>query len=556
MSTESPRPLTANEHIKAGSDYLRGTIIEALNNHSKPCVSNEDVQLLKFLGATQQDNRDTRAERKKAKQELDYSFMLRLRLPGGRISPQQWLEMDKLADTYGNGTLKLTTRQSVQIHGVIKKDLRTTMQAIHEASLSAIASSGDATRNVMVSHHPSDSVLHAEVLDTAQQVSRELEPRTRAYHEIWLNEKRCFSGAEEEPLYGKDYLPRKFKIAFTLPPDNDVDVYCHDLSFVAIVEHDRISGYDVLVGGGQGCAYGNPKSFPRLADVVGFCRPEDVLQVSRAVLTIHRDFSDRTDRKLSRLRYTIANRGLAWFNQELTKRLGRPLPAARPFTLTSNADPAAKSSSRISIFVQGGRVKDTESSRLKTAIREIAAISDKDFYISANENLCLYGISPKLRHEINAILAKYNIVQDYSGLRLNAISCTSLPFCPMAFTDSERFLPKLIESLEPLLRKYYIWHQPIITRMTGCSNGCSRPHVAELAFMGKAPGKYNVLLGGAPNGSRLAYVYKEGVKGEDIPALLEPVFKAYGRLKHKGESFGEWTYTHRAMLEALRDERA
>lgn len=543
------RKLTENERIKRESHYLRGHIAESLADASTGGIPADDQQLLKFLGATQQDDRDQRAARKKAGLEAAFSFMVRLRLPGGVITPDQWLVMDSLASDYGNGTLKLTTRQSVQIHGVLKGNLCASLRRMHAASLGAIASSGDATRNVMASvGAAADSPAGQAVLALAQELSHELEPRTRAYHEIWLGEQKITTSEpqEEEPLYGPTYLPRKFKIALSLPPDNSVDVYAHDLGFVAIVEGGSVVGYDVLAGGGMGCAYGNAASFPRVADVVGFCRPEEAAAVAHAVLMIHRDFSDRTDRKLSRLRYTIAARGLDWFRSELTARLGFELAEPRPFTLSSNADAdLSADSSRLHLFVECGRVQGA----LRAALRELATLPLGPFYITGNQNLVLTGLSsPRLRELALAVLARHGVPTGQSALRRLACACTSLPFCPMSFTDSERFLPVLLDRLEPTLRELGLWDQRITARMTGCPNGCTRPYVAELAFVGKAPGKYNIWLGGAADGSRLGFIWRQAVPAEEIPATLRPVLADYAASRLPGQGFGDWAYEHRERI--------
>ena len=536
------KKLTENERIKRESDYLRGHIAEALADPSTGGIPADDQQLLKFLGATQQDDRDVRQARKKAGLEAAYSFMVRLRLPGGSILPHQWLTMDALATEFGNDTLKLTTRQSVQIHGILKSNLRTALQRIHSASLGAIASSGDATRNVMVGQ--GCGAAHAEMSALAEKVSRELEPRTHAYHEIWLGEKKVISSEPTEPLYGATYLPRKFKIAFTLPPDNSVDVYAHDLGFVAIAEGDKIVGYNVLVGGGMGCAYGNAASFPRIADIIGFCRPEEVSAVAKAVLLVHRDFSDRTDRKLSRLRYTIATRGVEWFCAELSARLGHSLEPPRPFRLETNADAEEVSPSRLHLFVECGRVKDG----LKTALQQIAQLPVGAFLITGNQNIILTGLTPELRAQVQSILVANGVAGGESGLRRHACACTSLPFCPMSFTDSERCLPTLVGELEQDLKALGLWQERIVTRMTGCPNGCTRPYVAELAFVGKGPRKYNIWLGGAADGSRLGYIWKQAVAADDIAATLRPVLARYAQTRKEGESFGDWSFSHRGEL--------
>lgn len=538
------KKLTENERIKRESNYLRGHVAEALADTSTGGVPADEQQLLKFLGATQQDDRDVRQARKKAGLEAAYSFMVRLRLPGGVLSPAQWLIMDALASEYGNDTLKLTTRQSVQIHGILKSNLKSSLQRIHQASLGAIASSGDATRNVMVGQDPQGSRAHAEMAALAESVSRELEPRTHAYHEIWLDEEKIYAGDKTEPLYGETYLPRKFKIAFTLPPDNSIDVYAHDLGLVAITEGDHVVGYDVLVGGGMGYAYGNAASFPRIADVVGFCRAEEVLEVAKAVLLIHRDFSDRTDRKLSRLRYTIATRGVEWFRTELHARLGRELEPARPYHLETNADARVAEPEQLHLFVECGRVKGG----VKKALQQIAQLPVGNFIITGNQNLILTGLTPELRTQVQAILAEYGVTGGESGLRRHACACTSLPFCPMSFTDSERFLPTLVGELEKSLKELGLWEERIITRMTGCPNGCTRPYVAELAFVGKGVRKYNIWLGGAKDGSRLGYIWKEGVPADEIPATLHPVLERYAQTRQVGESFGDWTLAHKEEL--------
>jgi sulfite reductase (NADPH) hemoprotein beta-component len=530
---------TVNEQIKEDSEFLRGTIASELASSSSHFESGDEF-LLKFHGITQQDDRDVRQLRKKEGKDRDWSFMLRLRMPGGRLSTEQWLKTEALADTFGNKTLKLTTRQAVQIHGVVKDNLKETMQKLHEAALTTIAASGDATRNVMVSVFPEDSPIHKAIFDQAVALSQKLEPQTHAYHEIWLDHERVYSGANEEPLYGPTYLPRKFKIGFVLPPENDVDVYTQDLGFVAIVTDGVLQGYDVLVGGGMGYAYGNAESFPRLADLIGFCTPEQVEEVTKQVLLIHKDYSNRCNRKTSRLRYTVAKRGVEWFAQELTQRLGFQLQPARPFTLNSN-NIATETESRRVLEIEGGRVVDTDAQKLKTGIHEIAKIHQGSFYITGNQNLVIAGITPDTVQEIDALIETYQLKANKSGLRRRSSACTALPFCPQAFTDSERQLPQVLDALDPILNSLGLWDQEIVVRMTGCPNGCTRPFLSELAFVGKGPKKYNVWLGGSPRGDRLGFIYKESVPVAEIPALLEPVFKQYADEREDGESFGDWS---------------
>ncbi len=533
MTTKKETP---NEGFKRDSRFLRGDIADELRDLSTGAISPANQQLLKFLGATLQDNRDTRIARKKAGQDREYSFMVRLRLPGGEMTPQQWLRMDELADRYGDGTLKLTTRQAVQLHGVIKRDLKKTFQDLDAAALTCIASSGDATRNVMVSVCRDRPELHRQVSELAREISRELEPRTNAYRELWLDGVKVVA-EDEEPLYGATYLPRKFKIGFAIPPENDVDVYTHDLGFVAVVRGNALLGFNVLVGGGQGCANGNKKSFPRMADDLGFVRPDQVKELARQALLVHRDFSDRTDRKLSRLRYTIAERGLPWFRAELERRLGWSLEPARRVALKTNADDfRRRAGSRTVAVVTGGRV----SGKLKEALASVARIHKGLFWVTGNQNLVLTGVAPETEARIDALLRP--VQEGLTPLRLRSSACTALPFCPQGFTDSERALPVVQDSLDALLRELRLARTPVSLRMSGCPNGCSRPYVAEIGLVGRAPGKYDIWLGGAPDGSRLGARFREGVPLAEVAGALRPVLEAYANSRAKGESFGDWCH--------------
>lgn len=530
---------TAHEQYKEESDFLRGRISSFLQDPLASHFPAAEEFLLKFHGVTQQDDRDVRQLRKKAGKDRDWSFMVRLRLPGGCLSPHQWLAVDEMADRLGNGTLKLTTRQSIQLHGVIKTDLKKTMQELHERSLTCIAASGDAVRNVMAATNPDAPELSREIMEQARNLSRKLEPHTHAYHEIWLDRKRVYTGGDEEPLYGAGYLPRKFKIAFALPPVNDVDVYAQDLAFVAIEDKGSIVGYDILAGGGQGYAYGNAASYPRLADTIGFCTPPQTEEVARQVLLIHKEYSTRRNRKISRLRYTMAERGAEWFIRELKNRLTFPLGAARPFTLASNSE-APDSPTRLTIFVDGGRVRDTEGQRMKTGLRELAKVHRGNFFITGNQNLTLQGIAPETLSPIKEITAAYDLLPASSGLRRHSSACTSLPWCPQALADSERSLPGLVTELEKHLLVLGLQDEPITLRMTGCPNGCTRPFLAEIAFVGRAPGKYNIWIGGSRAGDRLAFIYRETVPASELVEAVKPLFTRFSQERLPGESFGDW----------------
>lgn len=534
---------SANEGYKQASRYLRGTLKQSLCDFSTGSIPEDDAQLLKFLGATLQDNRDTRIERKKAGLEREYSYMVRLRMPGGRISPKQWLQLDALSTSHGNGSLKLTTRQAIQLHAVSKEKLGEVMRGIDAIGLDCLASSGDATRNIMVStarHHPAQ---HKLLLATAQKLAEELAPATGAYKELWLGAAQTEAGKEEEPLYGATYLPRKFKIGFSLPPENDADVYAQDLGLIAVLQRGRIIGYNVVVGGGQGCAYGNKNSYPRIAHEIGFIPAEALSALARQVLIIHREFSDRSDRKLSRLRYTIDRNGLPWFLSELGARGVRvePWKEIPPMVYSDTFGRTIRSTTVIP--TPGGRIDGA----LKEALREIAALSEDDFYVTGNQNLMVPAIGKG--HTVAGILKAHGCPAQGSILRQEASSCTGLPYCPQAFADSERVLEQLVGSLEQHLQTLKLTHKPIALRLSGCSNGCARPYTAEIGLTGRGPGKYNILLGGSRRGDRLAFLYRSAVNLDSIGTLLGDVLSRYKNERAANEGFGDWCFRNQISLQ-------
>ncbi len=544
----SEKKLSANEGIKTRSNFLRGTIAEGLADLSTGSLCEDDQQLLKFHGSYQQDDRDLRANRRKHRLEKAFSFMIRIRVPGGVATPAQWLATDDMAEVYANGTIKLTTRQAFQLHGIIKTNLKRTVKAINACAMDSIAACGDVNRNVMCNPNPHLSSVHAEALKLSQDISDHLTPATRAYHEIWLDGEKIESSEEEvEPIYGKTYLPRKFKITVAVPPSNDVDIYANDLSFIAIVEHDKVVGYNVAVGGGMGMTHGNDATFPRLAEVIGFCTPEQAVDVAEKVVMVQRDFGDRTDRKHSRLKYTIEDRGIAWFKTELDKYLGHHLAPARSFVFEDNGDrygwvEDANGNHHLTLFIEGGRVVDTPSYPLRTGLREIAKIHDGDFRLTANQNVIIANISPKNRPVVEALLEKYGIKDSHlkSAMRLNSLACVSLPTCGLSLAEAERYLPTLIGDLENALEESGLRHDAITIRMTGCPNGCARPYIAEIGFVGRSPGKYNVYLGGGFAGQRLSKLYRTDFPGDEVPALLSPMFKRYAAERLEGERFGDF----------------
>ncbi len=543
------KSLSDNERIKLESNCLRGHLAEVFDDTSTGDIPADEQQLIKFHGTYLQDDRDKRIALKREGKDKAWSFMLRLRMPGGKVTPAQWLAMDKLSDTYGNGTMKLTTRQTIQLHGILKGNMRATMQEIHSIAMDTLATCGDVTRNVTASGTPDDSPAHRAAHDLAALISAELLPKTHAYHEIWLNEERVYTGEkEEEPLYGKPYLPRKFKIALCVPPQNDIDVFTNDLGFVAIVENGQTVGYDVVAGGGMGCAHNNPATFPRLADAIGFCTPEQVVEVSKAIVELQRDFGDRTDRKHARLKYTIADRGLDWFKATLTQYLGYALPSARGFKLETSGDTFGGTSRSRTLYIEGGRIAERPGYPLRSALREIAQLHEGTFYLTANQNLVIDGITDHTAAAIDRIIDENKLNSRHTGMRLASIACVALPTCPLALAESERYLPELLDRIDTSLHELGLQNASLITRMTGCPNGCARPYVAELGFVGRAPGKYNVWLGGSHAGERLGYVYRESVKSDDLPALVHALLSAFRDERQPGESFGDWSFRKRDAL--------
>jgi sulfite reductase (NADPH) hemoprotein beta-component len=556
MSTEARRydlsapldELHPNERLKHDSRYLRGTLAASLEDAVTGAIAEGDTQLSKFFGIYQQDNRDRRDERRLAKLEPWYQFMVRVRLPGGVCTTAQWLALDALARQSADGTLRLTSRQTFQFHGVLKENLRRHVQGIVAAGLDTIAACGDDNRNVIATANPLLSPAHAEAIDTARRISEHLMPRTGAYREIFLQQQPAPAAPEnEEPLYGRTYLPRKFKIAIAVPPQNDVDVYAHDLGLVAIAGAGRILGYDVLVGGGMGMTHKVPTTFPRLGTLAGFCRAEDVIAVAEYTMAIQRDYGDRRDRAHARFKYTIEDLGLDWFCRELEKRLGKPLEPARGFHFDSSGDRCGWHRGEdgrwhYTLFVENGRVADTLRQGLMSGLRAIAGVHRGIFALTTNQNLTIAGVAEDERAGIEALLGRYGIGDDAraTGLRLTSLACVALPTCPLAMAESERYLPSLVDKLDEIVREAGLAQVPISIRSSGCPNGCSRPYLAEIALVGKAIGKYNLYLGASAHGDRLNALYRENIDEGQIIAALRPLLHRYAVERAEGESFGDF----------------
>ena len=548
-STED-KPLHKNEGLKVESNFLRGTILEGLADESTGAISDADTQLTKFHGIYQQDDRDLRRERRKAKQEKAFSFMIRVRVPGGVCSSKQWLEMDGLASAYANETIKLTTRQAFQFHGVLKGNLKQTIKEINETLLDTLAACGDVNRNVMCNPNPYQSHVHAEVQKVTEAISDHLSPRTSAYHEIWLDKEKITKDPEqeqEEPLYGKTYLPRKFKTVVAVPPSNDVDIFAHDLGYIAIIEDDKLVGFNVTVGGGMGMSHNKEATFPRLAQVLGFCTPEQAVEVAEKIVMVQRDHGDRTDRAHARLKYTIEDHGLDWFRDQVEERLGYKLGDERAFTFDHNGDrygwrEGTDGKHHYTLFIQNGRVLDTEEIKMRTALREIAKIHEGDFRLTANQNLIIGGVAADAKAKIDALLAEYGLDKNNLGsaLRLNSMACVALPTCGLALAESERYLPDLVTELDGVIEEAGLREDALTIRMTGCPNGCARPYLAEIAMVGRAPGKYNLYLGGGFVGNRLNKLYRESVKSEELKPILQPMIESYAKEREDGERFGDF----------------
>jgi sulfite reductase (NADPH) hemoprotein beta-component len=542
------KKLHANEALKENSDFLRGNLAEELADTSTGAISADNQQLSKFHGMYLQDDRDVRPDRRKRKLDKAYSFLIRVRVPGGVITPEQWLKMDFLADNYANGTLKLTTRQAFQLHGVVKFNLVKTISEMYNVALDCIAACGDVNRNIMCNPNPDLSSAHAETIKLADEISAHLLPQTGAYNEIFLDgEKVLSSEPEEEKIYGKTYLPRKFKIAIAIPPSNDVDIYAHCLSFIAIIEDEKIIGYNVSVGGGMGMTHGAEETFPRLADVIGFITPDQAVDVSEKVVLVQRDFGNREDRKQSRLKYTVEKMGADGFTAKLEEYLGYKLQAAREFEFTTNGDnfgwsENSNGNANLNLFIPGGRVINTADYPMKKGLSEIAKMHEGEFRLTANQNLVISNISPAKRKEMQPLLEKYGLLTalDSSAMRLNSIACVALPTCGLALAEAERYLPHLITDIEEVLENCGLRHDAITIRMTGCPNGCARPFISEIGFVGRNPGKYNVYLGGGFYGQRLNKIYKESVSGEEIKPLLAPIIEHYAKERNDGEQFGDF----------------
>lgn len=573
---EEPKPLT-NEDMKIQSDFLRGTIAEGLKDESTGAICAVDQQMTKFHGIYMQDDRDIRDERKLQGLEPAYSFMVRLRLPGGFATPKQYLKLDELADVRGNETLKITTRATFQLHGIVKHNMKPAIRGMNSVLLDTLAACGDVNRNVMVSALPENAKVHSQIAETGTLISEYLLPQTTAYHEIWLEgadesdkpgdreawenrkdgpkkKKTMVAGnalVDYEPQYGPTYLPRKFKIVITVPPYNDVDVYAHDIGLIAIVEDNEVIGYNLCAGGGMGSTHNNVKTYPRTGSMMGYVSKEKVHIACENIMLVQRDNGDRTNRKHARLKYTIDDMGVDVFKKTVEEYWGEKFEEPKPFEIKSNIDyfgwvKDELNYNHFTAFIENGRIEDTPELPQKTGLKKIAQyLLDNnlsgEFRLTGNQHLVLSNIEDKDLPAIKDLLAKYKLDNtNFSALRLSSSSCVALPTCGLAMAESERYLPELISKLEEALEEYGLRHDSVVMRMTGCPNGCARPWVAEVALVGKAMGAYNLMLGGGHHGQRLNKIYRYSIKEDEILGILKPLFKRWSLERQEGEPFGDF----------------
>jgi sulfite reductase (NADPH) hemoprotein beta-component len=547
------------EDIKINSRGLRGTLLEGLADPVTGSLSFEDQRLVKFHGTYQQDDRDIRDERRRQKLEPAHQFMIRIRAPGGVVTPDQWLKLHAIATTYANHSLRVTTRQTFQFHGVIKRELKATMQAINAAALDTVSACGDVNRNVLGASNPLQSRLHAEVHEWAERLSLEFLPKTRAYYEIWLDqEKQADSGEEEDPVYGKVYLPRKFKMAVAVPPVNDVDIFANDFGLIAILGEDGgLAGFNVTIGGGMGASHGDAKTYPRLGDVIGFVTPDQVLAIASTAVTVQRDHGDRVERKHARFKYTIDDLGLDAVVAQMEERAGFRLQPARPFHFDHNGDrfgwvEGEDGRWHLTLSLPSGRIADRPGRPHLTGLREIANVHRGQFRLTTNQNLVIAGVPAGERKRIDALMQAHALDGENrapTALARTAMACVALPTCALAMAEAERYLPDFTARLEPLLDRHGLREAPILLRISGCPNGCSRPYLGEIALVGKAPGRYNLMLGADHRGQRLNTLNRENITETEILDALDPLFAQYAAERQPEEHFGD--FLHRAGLVAL-----
>lgn len=547
-----------NERIKRESNFLRGKLVAGLNDNTTGSFAADEVQLVKFHGLYQQDNRDLRAERKKQKLEPLYSFLLRARLPGGVVTPQQWLEIDRIASELTDaGSIRITTRQTFQYHGIFKRNLKSVFQELKfKADIDSIFTAGDVNRNTICTSNPEQSELHSQVYELSKQISEHFLPKSNAYAEIWLDGEKMLE-TEQEPIYGETFLPRKFKIAVALPPYNDVDIHANDLNFIAIIENDKISGYNVVVGAGLGFTHGDKTTFPRLGDDFGFIPADKVIEVAQAVVTTQRDLGGRVSRAHARTKYTLETHGVEKFKKEVEKRSGITFAAPGAYEFSERGDrigwvKGIDNKWHLTVFIENGRILDFVGKPLKSGLKKIAKVHQGTFRMTANQNLVIASVPESEKENIEALARECALIDDKtSDQRKYSMACVALPTCPLAMAEAERYLPRLTDDVEALLTKHGIAKDKIILRVTGCPNGCGRPMLAEIGLIGKAPGRYNLYLGGNIIGTRLPKMYKENIDEATIVATLDNLIGRWATERDQGECFGDFAIRTGIVAEVI-----
>ncbi len=557
--SEKPK-LSPVEKIKIESNYLRDPVQEELGNE-EPAFGKSAEQIIKHHGFYQQDDRDRRGMKDADGKPLDkaYSMMVRTKLPGGKLTSAQMLDELDLCERYGNGDLRLTDRQGIQIHGILKGNVKAMIRAICDAQMTTLGACGDVCRNVLCCPAPHrHNTVRDEMQEMANQISDHLLPNTKAYYELWLTdpetgEKELAGGGTEgkviEPLYGENYLPRKFKVAIALPEDNCVDVCTNDLGLLAIVEDDQIAGYNVLVGGGMGLTPSNKNTFPAIAQSLAFVTPENVLRLSEAIVKTQRDFGNRADRKRARMKYLIRNWGIEKFRAKVEEYYGEKLTDPQPIEMADVEDHTGwheQGDGRwfYGLHIDSGRVIDRDECNLKTAIRQVCQQLQPNLRITAHQSLLFTDVAPEQRETLETILRDNGVGLDdqISQVRRWAMACVSLPTCPLAVTESERVLPGVMAQLEAELIRYGLENEKFTVRMTGCPNGCARPYNADIGLVGKTKNKYTIFLGGTLRGDRLAFMYREIVPLNELVTILVPVFAYFMRERQPGETLGDFCH--------------
>lgn len=545
-----------NERIKGDSNFLRGTIADDLNDRMTGGFTADNFQLIRFHGMYQQDDRDIRAERQKQKLEPLHNVMLRARMPGGVITPTQWLAIDKFAQDHTSyGSIRLTTRQTFQFHGVLKPNIKLMHQTLNSIGIDSIATAGDVNRNVLCTTNPVESEVHQEAYEWAKKISEHLLPKTKAYAEIWLDGEKVES--TEEPILGSQYLPRKFKTTVVIPPQNDVDVHANDLNFVAIAEGGKLVGFNVLVGGGLAMTHGDTSTYPRRADDFGFVPLDKTLDVAAAVVTTQRDWGNRVNRKNAKTKYTLDRVGIDTFKAEVEKRAEHTFEPSRDYEFTGRGDrfgwvEGVDGKYHLTVFIENGRLLDYPGKPLKSGVAKIAEIHKGDFRMTANQNLIIAGVAEADKALIEDIARNHGLIDDgVSKQRKDSMACVAFPTCPLAMAEAERYLPGLIDDVDAILAKHNVADESIILRVTGCPNGCGRAMLAELGLVGKGPGKYNMYLGGNTEGTRIPKLYKDGIDEATILSEIDSLVGRWATEKQDNECFGDYVIRAGIVAEVI-----